>query len=104
MPYGPFGNLFPYSDQHALNLDWIIQVAKDFLDQYTHIQDIISNGEESLDQHTTDGLAALAAEKDRLEGLLDAWYTTHSEDLADHGPLCECYQARLHTELHRYHD
>ena len=92
--YGPFGNLFPYSDQHAMNLDWIIQVAKDFLDQYTHIQDIISNGEESLDQHTTDGvaaldqhttdgLAALAAEKDRLEGLLDAWYTTHSEDIAD---------------------
>ena len=82
MPYGPFGNLFPYSDQHALNLDWIIQVAKDFLDQYTHIQDIISNGEESLDQHTTDGLAALAAEKDRLEGLLNAWYITHSEDIA----------------------
>ena len=83
MAYGPFGNLFPYSDQHTLNLDWIIQVAKDFLDQYTHIQDIISNGEESLDQHTIDGLAALAAEKDRLEGLLDAWYTTHSEDIAN---------------------
>ena len=83
MPYGPFGNLFPYSDQHALNLDWIIQVAKDFLDQYTHIQEIISNGEESLDQHTTDGLAALAAEKDRLEGLLNVWYISHSEDIAD---------------------
>ena len=80
--YGPFGNLFPYSDQHALNLDWIIQVAKDFLDQYTHIQEIISDGETSLDQHTTEGLAALAAEKTRLEGLLDAWYTTHSEDIA----------------------
>ena len=82
MPYGPFGNLFPYADQHALNLDWIIQVAKDFLDQYTHIQDVNSDGETSLDQHTADGLAALAAEKDRLEGLLDAWYTTHSEDIA----------------------
>ena len=81
--YGPFGNLFPYSDQHALNLDWIIQVAKDFLDQYTHIQEIISDGETSLDQHTTDGLAALAAEKDRLEGLLNAWYITHSEDIAN---------------------
>lgn len=81
--YGPFGNLFPYADQHALNLDWIIQVAKDFLDQYTHIQDIISNGEESLDQHTADGLAALAAEKDRLEGLLNAWYLTHSNDIAN---------------------
>ena len=80
--YGPFGNLFPYSDQHALNLDWIIQVAKDFLDQYTHIQEIITNGETSLDQHTADGIEALAAEKTRLEGLLNAWYITHSEDIA----------------------
>ena len=80
--YGPFGNLFPYADQHALNLDWIIQVAKDFLDQYTNIQQTITDGETSLDQHTTDGLAALAAEKTRLEGLLNTWYITHSEDIA----------------------
>lgn len=80
--YGPFGNLFPYSDQHAMNLDWIIQVAKDFLDQYTHIQEIISTGETSITDKTTAGLEALQAEKERLEGLLDAWYTTHSEDIA----------------------
>lgn len=72
MPYGPFGNMFPYSDQHSLNLDWIIQVAKDFLDQYTHIQEIISSGEDSLDEHTQQGLTAL-----------QAWYDEHSADIAN---------------------
>lgn len=80
--YGPFGNLFPYGDFHQLNLDWIIQVAKDFLDQYTHIQDIITSGETSIDEHTAAGLESLQNEKERLEGLLDAWYTEHSEDIA----------------------
>ena len=32
---------FPYTDMHNLNLDWIIKIAKDFLDQYPNIQNII---------------------------------------------------------------
>ena len=79
---GPFGNGFPYTNFHELNMDWIIRIAKDFLDQYTHIQDIISSGETSLQETTAAGIESLQAEKDRLEGLLDAWYTTHSEDIA----------------------
>lgn len=79
---GPFGNGFPYTNFHELNMDWIIRIAKDFLDQYTHIQDIITAGETSLDEHTAAGLESLQAEKERLEGLLDAWYTEHSEDIA----------------------
>lgn len=79
---GPFGNGFPYTNFHELNMDWIIKIAKDFLDQYTHIQDIITAGEASLQGTTTAGIEALQAEKTRLEGLLDAWYTTHSEDIA----------------------
>ena len=79
---GPFGNGFPYTNFHELNMDWIIRIAKDFLDQYTHIQDIISSGETSLQNTTAAGIEALQAEKTRLEGLLDAWYTEHSEDIA----------------------
>ena len=79
---GPFGNGFPYTNFHELNMDWIIRIAKDFLDQYTHIQDIISSGETSLQNTTAVGIESLQAEKTRLEGLLDAWYTTHSEDIA----------------------
>jgi len=79
---GPFGNGFPYTNFHELNMDWIIRIAKDFLDQYTHIQDIISSGETSLQETTAAGIESLQAEKERLEGLLDAWFTEHSEDIA----------------------
>lgn len=79
---------------HNLNLDWIIKIAKDFLDQYTHIQQLISDGETSLQTLTTDGLESLQNEtnngleelenkKTELEGLLNQWYNTHSTDIAN---------------------
>ena len=85
---------FPYTDFHQLNLDWIIKIAKDFLDQYTHIQEIITEGEnsilqktsdgiDSLEQKTTDGLSQLQTKADNLETLLNEWYTTHSSDIAN---------------------
>lgn len=70
-PFGPFGNMMPYSNFHGMNLDWVIQIAKDFLDQYTHIQETIDQGLEDLDEKAT-----------ALQALLDEWYTTHSEDIA----------------------
>lgn len=63
---------FPYTDMHQLNLDWIVKIAKDFLDQYTHIQDTITQGLEDLDQKAQD-----------LEQLLQTWYDQHSQDIAD---------------------
>ena len=74
---------FPYTDMHALNLDWIIKIAKDFLDQYTHLQELITNGEESLQNLTTEGIQQLQDKADTLEGLLNEWYETHSADIAD---------------------
>lgn len=93
MNTGIFGEGFPYSNFHDLNMDWIIKIAKDFLDQYTHIQEVIAQGlvdigdktEEglnSLDQKTTDSLTALNTEAERLTALLDQWYNTHSNDIA----------------------
>ena len=69
---GPFGNRFPYTNFHEMNLDWMIQIARDFLDQYTNIQETIQTG--------LDDLGAKATE---LEGLLQDWYDTHSQDIAD---------------------
>ena len=63
---------FPYTNFHELNLDWIIKIAKDFLDQYTHIQETIQTGLDDLDTK--------AAE---LQQLLQEWYDTHSQDIAD---------------------
>lgn len=74
---------FPYTDMHQLNLDWIIKIAKDFLDQYTSLQQMIADGEQSLTDLTQDGLNDLQEKADTLQGLLDAWYTEHSTDIAN---------------------
>lgn len=79
---GPFGNDFPYTNFHELNMDWIIKIAKDFLDQYSHIQDIITDGETDITNLTSTKMEALQAEYNRLVVLLDQWYTTHSSDIA----------------------
>lgn len=82
MSIGAFGENFPYTNFHDLNMDWIIKIAKDFLDQYTHIQDIISQGIEDIDQHTQTGIDELDTKATLLTELLDQWYETHSEDIA----------------------
>lgn len=79
---GPFGNMFPYTNFHEMNLDWVIQIAKDFLDQYTHIETIIQEGEDTIQGKTDHSVEVLEAKKVEIEGLLDAWYREHSEDIA----------------------
>lgn len=74
---------FPYTDMHQLNLDWIIKIAKDFLDQYTHLQELIETGETSLTGLTETGMQQLSDKATELEGLLNAWYTQHSDDIAE---------------------
>ena len=69
---GGFGENFPYSNFHDMNQDWLIKIAKDFLDQYTNIQETITDGNEQLTQKATE-----------LEQLLQEWYNTHSEDIAN---------------------
>lgn len=84
---------FPYTNIHELNLDWIVKIAKDFLEQYTHIQQLITDGETSLTNLTETGLASLQdktdtgieelqTKADNLEAALQSWYDTHSEDIA----------------------
>lgn len=83
MNTGIFGEGFPYSNFHDLNMDWIIKIAKDFLDQYTNIQTIITQGIESINSTKDNGIEELENKKSELEGLLQEWYNTHSEDIAN---------------------
>ena len=82
MNTGIFGEGFPYSNFHDLNMDWIIKIAKDFLDQYTHLQETITNGETSITELTTEKLDLLQDTYEELAGLLQQWYDTHSADIA----------------------
>lgn len=81
MNIGAFGENFPYSNFHDLNMDWIIKIAKDFLDQYTHIQEIISEGEEGIRNLSQEELQALEDKENELEQALQEWYNEHSEDI-----------------------
>lgn len=74
---------FPYTDMHQLNLDWIVKTVKEFQDQYTHIQELIDNGELTITNATTQGLTQLEEKQTELENLLDQWYTTHSADIVN---------------------
>ena len=70
-PFPPFGgNGFPFTNFHDLNLDWIIAVIKDFYSKYTTIDDKIATGKTELE-----------STYNRLIGLLDLWYNTHSSDI-----------------------
>ena len=82
MNTGAFGEGFPYTNFHELNMDWIVKIAKDFLDQYSTIQQIIEDGETSLGNLTSEGLQQLQDKADALETLLQEWYNEHSEDIA----------------------
>ena len=83
MSIGVFGEHFPYSNYHNLNMDWIIKVIKDFLEQYNEIQTLIDNGKADITALTETELAELQATAEELTGLLNQWYQTHSEDIAN---------------------
>ena len=74
---------FPYTNFHDLNLDWILKIAKDFLDQYTHIQDLVTEGIASIDTETAAKLEELNTLATELEAVLNEWYETHQNDIAN---------------------
>ena len=77
MNNGAFGENFPYSNFHDLNMDWIIKIAKDFLDQYTNIQETISNGETEITELTATKISELTNTADELTTALNSWYDEH---------------------------
>lgn len=81
-----YGENFPYSNFHELNMDWIVKIAKDFLEQYTHIQELIQglveDGKTEIEELTETELAELQAKAEEFETLLQEWYETHSADIA----------------------
>lgn len=83
MNTGAFGEGFPYTNFHDLNLDWIIKIVKDFLSQYTHLQEVISNGEIQLTDTISSGLADINDTAEQIQNTLNQWYEEHNEELAE---------------------
>ena len=79
---GPFGNMFPYTNFHDINLDWMIGIIRDFLEKYSSIEEAIQTGKDELDAQTAADIAELTAKKDEVIRLMNAWYTTHSAEMA----------------------
>lgn len=73
---------FPYANFHEMNMDWIIKVVKDFLSKYEYIEELIRTGKEDIVNLTAEEMQALTDKKEELEALLQAWYDSHSEDIA----------------------
>lgn len=65
-----FGEKFPYTNSHDLNLDWILKVVKDFLDKYSHLEQTITDSENEIIQ-----------KGEEIQTLLQEWYNTHSADI-----------------------
>lgn len=74
-PFSPFGNMTPYTNNHDLDLNWIMDEMRKFIAMYNDIKNLIDT--------TTDAdIARLDAKKDELLTLMDTWYNTHSSDIA----------------------
>lgn len=73
---------FPYANFHEMNMDWVIKVVKDFLDKYEYIEELIETGKTDIVNLTAEELQALTNKKNELEALLQAWYDSHSADIA----------------------
>ena len=81
MNTGAFGENFPYSNFHDMNLDWVIKIAKDFLDQYTSIQDLISEGLTNIENLTDEELQALQDKADALETALTELFNQYTDSM-----------------------
>lgn len=78
IPVYPFfcgGNMFPGTDLHTLDLDWIIKQIVEFNNKWQNIKD-------QLDLTTNEELQKLDDKYTELNTLLNSWYNTHSNDIA----------------------
>lgn len=69
-------NLFPYTNTHELNLDWILQVVKDFQTKYTGFDDAVDAALAAIEAARTGSLADMEA---ALNTALDAVTSAKAE-------------------------
>lgn len=68
---GAFGENFPYSNKHDLNLDWMIQTMKEFKDNYTNLNQTIENGVQSVEETGETAVANVQTAETEALGRID---------------------------------
>lgn len=85
MNTGAFGENFPYTNFHDLNLDWILKIVKDFELHYTSIHETIEAGKTEINelsaQKLTELIQSMNDEYTRLAGLLTSEYNQYIDDI-----------------------
>ena len=79
-------NLFPYTNTHELNLDWVLQVVKDFQTKYTTFDQALADALEAIETAKTGSLedmqTALTAALESISGDLASAQAAISTDQA----------------------
>ena len=104
-------NLFPYTNTHELNLDWILQVVKDFQSKYTNFDQTIADALEAIeaaktgsleDMQTalTNALAAISADQSAAQAAIaEDQATAQSAIASDQSAALLALQAALTAAL-----
>ena len=80
MNFGAFGENFPYSNFHDLNMDWILKIVKDFEDHYTSIHETIEAGIALINEKTDEAIIdALSQINNQLDADLLSMQTAYNE-------------------------
>ena len=83
-PMYPFfcgGEMFPGTNFHNLDLDWIIKVIVDFQKQYTELEQTIAEGKTSIETTTQEKLAQLNTEATRILNQLQNAYNSYDSQI-----------------------
>ena len=76
----PINHEFPYTNLHDVNVDWILQVVKEFQENYNGIEEALDNAILAIHQNETTSLEELTAAKNLI---LEAFNNTETEVLSD---------------------
>ena len=82
-------NLFPYTNTHELNLDWILQVVKDFQSKYTNFDQTIADALEAIEAAKTGSL------EDMQTALTNALSAISTDQAAAQAAIAEDQSAAL---------
>lgn len=92
--------LFPYTNTHELNLDWILQVVKDFQSKYTNFDQTIEDALEAIEAAKTGSLEDMqTALTNALEAISDDQTSAQAAIAADQSAALLALQSALTAAL-----